>query len=291
MTSKHYHKERFMSVKMDTKIIDVIFRLGNILSITPRSVRSKKKLTYFQRFWGLLIFILLLTTVNFNFFYIKLHNSNPSVTQYILLMLMVTTFIMHDFHILIIVKLHKQAQWFQLVKYLENTQCHKENFRLYYLQFLTSQLIAIIMTLVGLCLYFTLMGVVNMIGLLFICIEVYFQFFYLILRCIILEMLLSRYQYQKLALMKARPEKVLIQYFIKVLVETKNNLFILKEAADLFNDIFGWTTLVNIFSNCLRTLILLDIFIRNDGPFHTSTNTGTTFCTLYQIMMLLKAWV
>jgi hypothetical protein len=279
---------------MDTKIIDMIFRFGHILSITPQSVKLNRKLTYFQKFFGLLIYVLITTSFNFYFFAIKQINTNPSDTQRILTILMMVIFAMYDFNILIIVKFHKQSQWFHLMRSLGDTQCHKNKFRRYYLQFVTSQLMEIILILAGVGFHLIFLNVVNMLGALLICIEVYLQFFYLVVRCIILEMLLSRYQYQKEVLLKAKPKKVLMQYFHKVLVESKKNLYVLKEAADVFNDIFGWTTLLNIFSTFLRTLILLDGIIRNGGlftAFHFSNNTGTMFGILYEIIILVQTWV
>jgi hypothetical protein len=278
--------EGFKSVKMDTKIIEVIFRFGHILSLTPQSVKLNRKFTYFQKFCNLLMFILLTISLNFYFFRIKLVS-----TQRILTNLMLIIFAMHDFYILIIVKFHKQFQWFHLIKYLQYTQCHKNKFKLYYLQFVITQSIEVILILVGVCIYFILFGVGNMIAIILISTELYLQSFYLVLRCIVLEMLWSRYQYQKLVLLKVKPEKVLIQYFLKVLVKTHHNLFILKETVDVFNDIFGWTTLMSIFSTSIRTLHLLDVFIRNDGPFQVSNSTGTMLSILYQIIIFLKSWV
>jgi hypothetical protein len=132
---------------MDTKIIDMIFRFGHILSITPQSVKLNRKLTYFQKFFGLLIYVLITTSFNFYFFAIKQINTNPSDTQRILTILMMVIFAMYDFNILIIVKFHKQSQWFHIMRSLGDTQCHKNKFRRYYLQFVTSQLIEIILIL------------------------------------------------------------------------------------------------------------------------------------------------
>jgi hypothetical protein len=276
---------------MDTKIIEVIFRFGHILWITPQSIKINRKFTFIQKFCGLLIYVLLTSITYFYFFGIKLVSTNPSITLRILITLILITFAMHDFYILIIVKFHKQFQWFQLMKYLQNTQCHKNKFRRYYLQLVITHAIEVVLTLVAACIYLIFLDVVDVIGVLVICTEMHLQFFYLVLRCIILEMLLSRYQYQKLMLTKVKQEKVLIQYFLKVLVKTQNNLFILKEAVDVFNDIFGWTTLMSIFTTSLRTLVLLDGFIRNDGLFQLSNNTGTMIIIFYQIIILLKTWV
>jgi hypothetical protein len=49
----------------------------------------------------------------------------------------------------------------------------------------------------------------------------------------------------------------------------------LKEATDVFNEIFGWSTLLNIFYNSIRTLTLLDMFLRSEGPFRLSNEAGS----------------
>jgi hypothetical protein len=284
-------RRNMKSVKMDTKIIDVIFQFGSILLITPRSVRSNRKLTYFQKLCGFLTFILLTSCINFYFFGIRLVGKKPPTTQYILLILMIITYFIHDFNILIIVKLHKHAQWFQLMKYLECTQCHKNKFKQYYLQFVISQVTGFVVALIGNCIYLFLFNVIHMIGILIICTEIYMQLFYLVLRCIILNMLLSRYQYQNQLLLKPISKEAQIRHLLKVLMDVQDNLLILKKAADVFNDIFGWTTLLNIFATSIRTLIILDIFVRREGPFQLLRDTRSLLSISYQITLLLIAWV
>jgi hypothetical protein len=276
---------------MDTKIIDVIFRFGSILLITPRSIRANRKSTYYQKLCGFLIFIVLITFINFYFFGVRLVGRKPPFTQYILLMLMISTYFIHDFNILIIIKLSKHAQWFHLMKCFECTQCHKNKFKQYYLQFVISQVTVFIVTLVGNCVFLIFFDVVHMISILIICIETYMQLFYLVLRCIILNMLLSRYQYQNQVLLKSISKEPQIQHLIKVLMDVQDNLLILKKAADIFNDIFGWTTLLNIFAASIRTLTVLDIFIKNEGPFQLYSNTRSLLNISFHATVLLISWV
>jgi hypothetical protein len=80
-------------------------------------------------------------------------------------------------------------------------------------------------------------------------------------------MLLSRYRYQNQVLLKPISNETQIQHFLKVLMHVQSSLLILKKAADIFNNIFGWTTLLNIFTVSIRTLTVLDILIKNERPF------------------------
>jgi hypothetical protein len=113
--------------RMDTKIFDVIFPVGNLLSLTPKSVRNRK-LTKCQKIYGLLMFILLELWFYFYLFGI-LTESEVSTVQKILLALLTTSYVMHNFYILIIVQFRKRNQWFRLIKYLKRIPCHKSKFR------------------------------------------------------------------------------------------------------------------------------------------------------------------
>ncbi|KAJ3632534.1 hypothetical protein MTP99_009534 [Tenebrio molitor] len=62
------------------------------------------------------------------------------------------------------------------------------------------------------------------------------------------------------------------------------------DAADIFNDIFGWTTLLNIFAASIRTLTVLDIFIKNEGPFQLYSNTRSLLNISFHATVLLISW-
>ncbi|KAJ3620274.1 hypothetical protein MTP99_004240 [Tenebrio molitor] len=126
-------------------------------------------------------------------------------------------------------------------------------------------------------------------GILLICIEINSQLFYVVLRCIILEMLLCRYQHQNYLVLQAGSRAHFHNLF-KILTKIKRNLLLMKTAIDLFNDIFGWTTLLNIFSISVRTLIHIDIFITKGSSLYLTTNTASILNTLYQITLLLIIW-
>jgi hypothetical protein len=189
---------------MDTKIFGVIFPVGNLLSLTPKSVKSNRKLTKCQKINGLLMFIFLELCFYFYLFVILTKSEVLlSTVQKILLALLTTTYVMHNFYILIIVQFRKRNQWFRLIKYLERIPCHKCKFRLYCFQYVMSQLIVFAV------LIFRSINNQNSIIVVFsIGIEIYLQIFYVVLTCIVLEMLLSRYHHQNQVLLDMRVQRV-----------------------------------------------------------------------------------
>jgi hypothetical protein len=275
---------------MDTEIINVIFEYGRMLWLTPHSDRLSEKPTRLQKFSSFLIFTLLTSCLNFFFFGIKLVNTRRLSTEYILVALLLVTYVMHDFYIFIIVKCRKCAKWFEMIQCLERVRCHKNRFASYHLQFVMSQLMGFSFTVVGICIYLFFFSINYAVGMFLLCIEISLQLFYVVLRCIILEMLLCRYQHQKCLILKAGSQAHFHNLF-RIVTKIKHNLFLIKTAIDLFNDIFGWTTLLNIFSASVRTLTHIDSMITKESTFHLSTNPGNICSALYQITLLLLIWV
>jgi hypothetical protein len=275
---------------MDTKIIDVIFGYGRILGLTPHPDTLSEKPTRLQKFYSILIFTLLASCVNLYFFGLQLDNSRPFSTQYILTVLLIVTQVMHDFYVLIIVKFCKCAKWFQMVRCLERVPCHKNRYMSYHLQFVMSQLAGFFFTLAGICIYLFFFNTTIAIGMFLICIEIELQLFYVALQCIILEMLLCRYHHQKYLVLKAGSQTHCHNLF-RIVTKIKHNLFLMKNAIDLFNDIFGWTTVLNIFSTFVRTLTHLDNVIKKGISLYLSTDSASICSALYQITLLLIIWV
>jgi hypothetical protein len=270
---------------MDTKIIDVLFRLGNLLLITPKSVRTNRKLTKCEKINGLMMFIFSQLCVHIYLFGI-LTKSPLSTVQKILMALLTTTFLIHNFYILIVVQFSKRTKWFRLIKYLESIPCHKCKFRLYCFQYAVPQLIVVAAVILRILYDRNSTIVVLIMG-----IEISLQIFYVVLGCIVLEMLLSRYHYQNQVLLKVWSQRMQLQEILKVSREAKQSLFVLKSSVDIFNDIFGWTTLLNIFNASIRTLIYVDSFIKKQGPFLVSNDAGNTIATLIQVTFLFIMWV
>jgi hypothetical protein len=102
-----YEKQKYFdsvgSDKMDTKIINVIFEYGRKLWLTPHSDSLSEKPTRLEKFYSFLIFTLLASCVNFYFFGIRLVNTTPLSAEYILVALLLVTYVMHDIYVFIII--------------------------------------------------------------------------------------------------------------------------------------------------------------------------------------------
>jgi hypothetical protein len=70
-------------------------------------------------------------------------------------------------------------------------------------------------------------------------------------------------QYQKVLLIRhfTQAPKQLSQL---TLLKVKRSLLVLKDAVDLFNDIFGWNILLSIFFGAVRSLIYIETTVRRE---------------------------
>ncbi|EFA05768.1 gustatory receptor 43 [Tribolium castaneum] len=114
--------------------------------------------------------------------------------------------------------------------------------------------------------------------------EMYTQFFFILSACIILRMLLFRYKYQKQLILE---ESVMKQITSLNMHDIEINLVILKRTDSTFNEIFGWTILYNIFFAAIKTLIYLDIAVKN----YSTLVTHSTSQFVSQITLLLLFWI
>jgi hypothetical protein len=107
-----------------------------------------------------------------------------------------TTYCLHNDYIFIIIKNFNYIHWIKLIKCLRHTRCHKKKPKSYYLQFVISQLVVLTVIIVGSGTNSYFFDISTILANLMICTEMYLQLFDATLRCIILEMVLSRYHYQ-----------------------------------------------------------------------------------------------
>jgi hypothetical protein len=112
------------------------------------------------------------------------------------------------------------------------------------------------------------------------CTETYLQLFDAPLRCTILKMILSRFKYKNYLLTQASLQKLEYHSYLNILRRTKYNILILKNAVKTYNDICGWTTLLNISTTSFRTLLDIDTMISCMAPKisdHWPTYTAKSF--------------
>jgi hypothetical protein len=117
----------------------------------------------------------------------------------------------------------------------------------------------------------------------------YIQIFYLVFVTILLLLLLSRYELLSQTLSdvtKARrqlhPKKM-----EEILKKIKFGIVALKKSVNIFNDTFGWTILFNIFSSASKTLVYIDVMIKQLDMLVTKSIS----LFYYDVCYILTTWV
>jgi hypothetical protein len=270
---------------MDLSAINCIFRFGNIFSLTPPSTRLKRNLPRHLKIRSVSVFTLLTIFVCCIVSVRSIYFGRLSLTQLSMIVLSIATECLHNAYIFIIIKIYKHIKWTKLLKYLQQTHCHNNKIKTYYLQFVTSQLVVLSILIAEICITLLVFEGSVILPIIWIWISTYLQIFDATLRCIILQMVLSRYQYQNFVLTRATSHKLDYYSCLKILRETKHNMFILKNAVKIYNDMFGWTTLFNIFLASFRTLFNID------GTFRLSNGFGNTFNVIFHLTVIFIGWV
>ncbi|XP_068901859.1 uncharacterized protein [Tenebrio molitor] len=172
-------------------------------------------------------------------------------------------FCIDSFYTLIVAGLTKRRQWFLLVRHLGRVECEINNAKSLYMIFFVSNAIYLAVSVYTISVWTRALGVRFVNTYVFELLPVYSQFFITVSICVILKMIQSRYKHQKILLIRhftqARKQ---LSYLI--LLKIKRSLLVLKDAVDLFNDIFGWNILLSIFFGALRSLIYIETTIRRE---------------------------
>jgi hypothetical protein len=276
---------------MDLKAIDLVFHFGNIFSLTPPSAKLKRNLSCHQRMYSFCLFAILTTYIFYNTIVRRTVYSRLSVTQLIMAILTTTAYCLHNSYIFITMKIYKHTKWIKLVECLGTTQCHKNKLKIYYIQFVMSQVVVLTLIIAGNAVDSFFLDFNSVLANVMVCTETYLQLFDASLRCTILEMLLSRFKYQNYLLTQASLQKLEYHSYLNTMRRTKYNILILKNAVKIYNDIFGWTTLLNIFTTSIRTLLDIDIFMKTDISLNLVYTSGDIFNMFFQMTVLSICWV
>jgi hypothetical protein len=167
--------------------------------------------------------------------------------QFALRVLLDVNLYAHNFHTTIVIGLFKRDKLSILRRNLETVEYHQNNEISPYLTFIISHLV-VLWSVTAFAFYVW----IDFFGVAFLklynvqYLQMYSQFFYILVAFIILKMVRSKYNYQNVYL----KEQLLIRKSLPVLIliKTQNNVLVLRETLNIINDIFGWTILLNIFS-------------------------------------------
>jgi hypothetical protein len=249
---------------MDLKKLQLCFKTGGLLALTPPSITSSKP-TIFQRCYIVLVFVLYTAAVIWSKILKKKLYAKYNLIQLLLHLIIDLNLYIHTCYSLVLLLTTKRRQWFKLVKNLsriDHFATENTNNLLFALALVLFWVASILTSAVWLYFFgwsFFKKFIVEYF-------QVYSEFFYMVLACTILNMMLERYKVQSFLLreqIKCGRKKTLKDIF-ELLKQIKFNVFMLKQAVDAFNEIFGWVILLNIFYGCTKSLIFLNGLVKSE---------------------------
>jgi hypothetical protein len=268
---------------MDMKIVVLYFKTGKWLSLTPSSFENTMPTT-FQKLYPFATFTFYTVGVMYVLYERSyIYRTLPTV-QLCLRVIMDLVLYSHNGHSLITVMVFRRRQWFLLVKNLTVTCTKIQKRRHHLFIFVLTQVIFCASGVLIASAWMAIAGTgISFLRMFFVeNFQVYSLFFYVTLACAILTLLLERYRYHCYSLLERNIQ----------LDEVRRNLFHLKEAVVTFNDIFGWTILLTTFFAGARSLMHLDVIIKN--TYHNYESNNSIWNTLHfvsNMIMVLIFWV
>jgi hypothetical protein len=258
---------------MDLGAIKTIFSFGSLLALTPPKIQDLT-ITTPRKLYTVAMFLLHLIGLTTILMLKKWHFSQSIFLSTILRILHEAILFAYSFYTLIVAGLTKRRQWFLLVRHLGRVECEINNTKSLYMIFFVSNAIYLAVSVYTVSVWTRALGVRFVNTYVFELLPVYSQFFITVSICVILKMIQSRYGYQKVLLIRhftQAPKQLSHLTLLKV----KRSLLVLKDAVDLFNDIFGWNILLSIFFGAVRSLIYIETTVRreeNAGGHDVSEN-------------------
>jgi hypothetical protein len=239
---------------MDLKKLQFCFKTGSILALTPPTLASFKP-TILQRLYIILVFSLFTAVVLWSKIQEMNFYTRYNYIQFILHLMVDLNLYLHTCYPLVLLLTTKRKQWFKLVNGLSRIDrfATKNTNNLTFVIALVVFCVASVLTCAA-WLHFFGWNIFKMYIVEHF--QVYSEFFYMALACTVLNMMLERYKVQSCLLrdqIKCRKRNDVV----KLLKQIKLNVFLLKQAVDAFNEIFGWVILFNIFYGCTRSLPFL----------------------------------
>ena len=278
---------------MDTNIIKPFFLAGKIFVLIPTSFGNKKAIFYEKVFVVFLFCLCILGTCTPMYYrrsqYLKL---NP--IQLALWLSADLNRCCQSYYSLIVLVVWKRHKWFKLMRNLNNVNMYSKRDKIF-------DSCLFVLSHIGICCLLSSMVYFCFSRFGYNCLmlyqaehyQFYSQFFYMLLSCVVLRLLLARYRSQTLLLIDTGFQKNVSLYntTFKNLQQIKNNIVILKEMVDMFNDIFGGAILLNILYISSKSLIYLDNMVKKDTAFKSSRRDGNVFLYFIQGGIMTTFWV
>jgi hypothetical protein len=255
---------------MDLKKLQFCFKTGSFLSLTPPSLTSLKP-TILERLYILLVFSLYTVAVIWNKTQKMKFYATHSSIKLILHLMVDLNLCCHTCYTLVLLLTTKRRQWFKLVNGLSKIERFATTNTNIWMFVVVLVIFWAVSTLTAaVWIYFFGWNFFKIYVVEFV--QVYSQFFHMVLACIVLNMVLERYKVQSCQIKCGRKKRS--RDVVKLLKQVKFNVFVLKQAVDAFNEIFGWVILFNIFFGCSKGLAFIDSLVNSTNPW-SRDNVGT----------------
>ncbi|KAJ3620278.1 hypothetical protein MTP99_004243 [Tenebrio molitor] len=254
---------------MDLEIVETVFTFGKFAALSPSSTKNHNP-DWFQKLYEILVFVVYVVGFVVTSYINKQQYQFLTSMQLVLAIFTDLNQFCHVFYILIVMMRFRRSLWFRLIETLATVKSTSQKYP-FKLIFVVLQLVYFFLCFCG------VYSGVQYAGLSFVSYSVlqwyqhYIQFFYLVVTSAVLILILSKYEKlsETLSQIIKTNSQLRSRQLTEILKKIRNHIFTLKEVVEIFNEIFGWMILFNIFCCVSKSLNFLDILIKMDGRWTT----------------------
>ncbi|RZC42337.1 7tm 7 domain containing protein [Asbolus verrucosus] len=266
---------------MDLSILETIVRMGRMLALTPASVQNQVPNSS-EKFYPVFMFLFYSVGVIVSKYYLRLFYAYLTPIQLTLTILIVLGFYIQNSYIFLIIALKKRQLWLKFVENLRMVAPKPTGSRQNYFIFIVPHVLYCVNNTLGtyMCIHILGWRVIKLYLLEYF--DYYSHFFYTVYTCVILNLILSRYQHQAAILSKITRRKLRFSKEVATIFENvKRDVCVLKATVDIFNDIFGPVVLLNILVSALRNLANMEVI----------TKGGVILFVIHEVCAMSLIWI
>jgi gustatory receptor len=248
---------------MDLEIIKTVFTVGKFAALSPSSTKNHNP-RWSQKLYEIFVFVVYVVSLIITIYVNKQGYQFFTSIQLVLAVLSDLNQFCHVFYVLIVMMRFRRGLWFRLIETLGTVKSTSQKYP-FKLIFAVLQVVYFLLFIYGIYVgaQYTSLSFVSYIILQWY--QHYIQFFYLVVTAAVLILILSKYESlsETLSQIMKTTSQLRSRQLIRILKKIKNSIFTIKEVVEIFNDIFGWMILFNIFCCVFKSLNFIDITIKN----------------------------
>jgi hypothetical protein len=276
---------------MSFRLLKYLFKVGKFLAITPSSLTIAKA-TLKEKIYGSSMIGLYTVALVVSLIYRVPQYSryiHIKLTIHVILDIMLYTFCVQA----IMVALLKRHLWYKLIRNLKITRDNKFPEKNYFPAFILWNAFFWAINIYLTCIFGKLIGVEFFKQYSVDSLQVYVQFITNYLTYAVLKMLELRYKSVRymLGCLVRLAKKLEANSVNTSLRRVKRNFLLLRETVDIFNDVFGWSILLNILHGSLQMVIYLDDALAGNAAMSVDWMiSDVSIILLYCVSFLFLFW-